>query len=164
MQLHAISHAYDRTKTALDRIVPTMDIFCGFNASSLDPLICPARKSEQRHASGAAVSRRLHARVRRGFWYSIPSALTRSLSCPLWLLRLLEEAHYLMLEQAMAALQVHHVARVGDDHISLIWVWERLEEGKETCKIGDIVVFAVDEHRGHRHEPGMEHGHNGPHV
>ncbi len=64
----------------------------------------------------------------------------------------------------MAALQVHHVARVGDDHISLIWVWERLEEGKETCKIGDIVVFAVDEHRGHRHEPGMEHGHNGPHV
>jgi hypothetical protein len=55
-----------------------------------------------------------------------------------------------MLAQAMAALQVHHVARVGDDHISLIWVWVLLEEGKETCKIGDIVVFAVDEHRGHR--------------
>ena len=115
MQPHAVSHASDHTKMALGCIVPAMDAFCGFHASSLDPLICTARKSEQCHASGAAGSRRLHAIVRRGFWHSIPSALTRSLSCLLWLLQLLEEARYLTLEQAMAALQVHHVARIGPD-------------------------------------------------
>jgi hypothetical protein len=43
------------------------------------------------------------------------------------LLRRLEEADHLMLEQAMAALQVHHVARIGDDHVPLIRVRQLLD-------------------------------------
>ena len=44
-------------------------------------------------------------------------------------LRSLKETRYLMLEHAMAALQMHHMARIGDDHVLLIWVWQLLEEG-----------------------------------
>src|SRR2546430_2316237 len=105
-------------------------------------------KSYQRRASGTAYGPR---------W-------PLSLSCPLWLLRRLEEARYLMLEQAMAALQVHHVARIGDDHVPLIRVRELLEEGEEPVKIGHIIILPVDEHCGHRHELGIEHGHEGHHV
>ena len=36
--------------------------------------------------------------------------------------RRLEETDHLMLEQAMAALLVHHVARIRDDHVPLIRV------------------------------------------
>src|SRR5258708_3785875 len=76
----------------------------------------------------------------------------------------LKEARYLMLEHAMAALEMHHVAGVGYDHIPLIRVRKLLEKGEETVKIGHIVVFAVDEHRGHRHESRIEHGHDRHHV
>src|SRR4029450_670969 len=85
-------------------------------------------------------------------------------SCTLWLLRRLEEADHLMLEQAMATLQVHHVAHVGNDHVPLIRVRQLLEEGEEPIQIGHIVILAVDQHRRDRHKPGIEHRHHGYHV
>ena len=81
----------------------------------------PLPKAEARH------ERRLEAvgctpLFGAGFGTAFRPRWTRYLSCPLWLLRRLEEADHLMLEYAMAALQVHHVPRIGDDHVPLIRV------------------------------------------
>ena len=64
----------------------------------------------------------------------------------------------------MTLLQVHHMAGVRDDDVPLISVWELLEEGEEAVKVSDIVIFAVNNHRGNRHEPGIKHRHYGNHV
>ena len=78
-------------------------------------------------------------------------------------LRSFEETSHLVLENVMPLLEVHHVAAVRDDDVPLVRVGKLLEEGEATAEVGHVVVFAVDDHYGDGHEPGVEHGHEGDH-